>query len=403
MARDSDLERGAAAALAALPMMGPRRLEVLVRRFGFVDGWAGVADGSAVRQRDVRATLGSKPDEIAAKWRDYARRTDPAELLDAHAAAGIEVVPLGSDRYPTVLAADHERPVVLFARGDLGRLRSPRVAIVGTRRATSGGRRTARAWGRELAEAGVQVVSGLALGIDGAAHHGVLDALDSRESGVAAPVGVVATGLDRPYPQRHAELWERIAGDGLLVSEIALGGGPTRWRFPARNRIIAALADIVVVVESHAKGGALSTAEEAMERGRLLMAVPGSVHVPAAAGTNRLLVDGVAPACEAADVLVHLALSACEVDAREVGAGELDDGEVGVDEDARHGIAVRQGRMDAADRLLLERIGWEPIALDRLADEVGLSLGELSVRLLDLEAQGRITRNGGAIEQVDRR
>src|SRR5690606_29610205 len=109
----------------------------------------------------------------------------------------------------------------------------------------------AREWGRALAEAGVQVVSGLALGIDGAAHLGALDASATGATGVAPPLGVVGTGLDVVYPPRHAELWERIARDGLLVSEVPLGGEPTRWRFPARNRIIAALADVVVVVESH--------------------------------------------------------------------------------------------------------------------------------------------------------
>ena len=404
MARDSDPERGAAAALASLPHMGPIRLAALVRRFGFVGAWAKVADGSAARDRTVRQTLGAKADDIDARWREFARRTDPSALLEAHTEAGIDVVPLGADRYPAVLAADHERPMVLFVKGDLGRLGSPRVAIVGTRRATNGGRRTARAWGRALAEAGVQVVSGLALGIDGAAHQGALEALDGGGPTVARPLGVVGTGLDVVYPRRHVDLWERVGSDGLLLSEIALGGTPTRWRFPARNRLIAALADVVVVVESHAKGGALSTVEEAIDRGRQVMAVPGSIHVPAAAGSNRLLVDGMAPACEVDDVLTHLALSSCEV-----GDGRLFDDSAAGDElvgSGSEGAVLERGRersLDDTDRMLLDRIGWEPVALDRLAADAGLSLGDLSVRLIDLEARGRIVRRGSSIEQVDRR
>ena len=394
MARDSDADRATAAALASLPHMGPKRLESLVRRFGFVGAWAAVVDGSAAHQPDVRAALGKAADDIARTWRDIGDRTDPAALLAAHTAAGVEVVPLGSDRYPAVLAADHERPMVLFARGDMARLASPRVALVGTRRATSGGRRTARAWGRELTAAGVQVVSGLALGIDGAAHLGAFEALDSGVAPAVVPLGVVGTGLDVVYPPRHVDLWERVAAEGLLVSEVALGGTPTRWRFPARNRLIAAFADVVVVVESHAKGGALSTVEEAIDRDRQIMAVPGSIHVPAAAGSNRLLVDGAAPACSVEDVLTHLALSSCDRWPHDTADERPGDPPSEVD----HPLAL-----DDTDRMLLERIGWEPIALDRLAVDVGLSLGELSVRLLGLEARGRIVRRGAAIEQVDRR
>jgi DNA processing protein len=403
VARDSDAERATAAALASLPHMGPKRLEALVRTFGMLGAWEAVSDGSAARQRTIRATMGREPDEIDMTWRAFARRTDPSELLARHLDAGIEVVPLGSDRYPAVLAADHERPMVLFVRGDVARLSSPRVALVGTRRATSGGRRTAREWGCRLTEMGVQVVSGLALGIDGAAHLGALEACATAPT-PAPPLGVVGTGLDVVYPRRHAELWERVASEGLLMSEIALGGSPTRWRFPARNRLIAAMSDVIVVVESHAKGGALSTAEEAIARDRSVMAVPGSIHVPASAGSNRLLVDGMAPACDVGDVITQLALSSCDLGSAEAGGGQQRDGVVargsppgGVD------TRVPRGDLDPTDRMLLDRIGWEPMALDRLAEDAGLSLGELSVRLLDLEARGLIVRRGAAIEQVDPR
>jgi DNA processing protein len=312
-------------------------------------------------------------------------------VLERHRAADIEIIPLGSDRYPAVLAADHERPMVLFSRGDLDRIGPPRVALVGTRRATSGGRRTARTWGRALSEVGVQVVSGLALGIDGSAHLGALDALDAGGIGTAPPLGVVGTGLDVVYPRRHADLWERVATDGLLLSEVPAGGGPTRWRFPARNRIIAALADVLVVVESHERGGALSTAEAAVDRDRAVLAVPGSLHTPAAAGSNKLLVDGATPACEIADIVGQLALSSCD---------RLVESSPPMLDDAAQPELT--SRLDDVDRDLLDRIGWEPMSLERLAVDSGLPVGELSVRLLDLERCGRIIRRGGAIEQVDR-
>ncbi len=397
MAHDSDEARAAAAALASLPHMGPRRLEALVRRHGYAGAWAEVLAGRALRSRSVRAALGSEADEVASRWRAAAQRTDPAAVLAAHVAAGIEVIPLGADRYPAVLAADHQRPMVLFARGDLGRLGPPRVAVVGTRRATNGGRQTAREWGRALAEAGVQVVSGLALGIDGAAHLGALEGLDSGVVDAAPPLGVVGTGLDVVYPRRHASLWERIAADGVLVSEVPLGGTPTRWRFPARNRIIAAFADVVVVVESHARGGALSTAVEAGERGRPVLAVPGSIRTPAAAGTNRLLVDGAAPACTVEDVLLHLDLSGCERLAR----SDRTDGE-----DAAAGGPLPAGTsaaapLDEVDRALLGHLGTEPVPLDDLAVLSNLPLGQLSVRLLDLEGRGLVVRRGSAVERAE--
>jgi DNA processing protein len=216
--------------------------------------------------------------------------------------ASVAVHHLGDPGYPPVLAADHKAPAVLFCRGDIGVLDRPRVAVVGTRSATHYGEEVAAELGRDLARAGVVVVSGLALGIDGAAHHGALAA------GSAPPAGVVATGLDIVYPRRHARLWEQVATRGLLLSESPLGTRAAPWRFPHRNRIIAALAQVVVVVECHRRGGALHTVEGAIERGTPVMAVPGSVRSPASVGTNALLSEGCQPVRDADDVLAALDL-----------------------------------------------------------------------------------------------
>src|SRR5204862_479680 len=154
----------------------------------------------------------------------------------------------------------------------------------------------ARQLGRELAAHGVAIVSGLAIGIDGSAHEGALAAK------AAPPVGVVGSGLDVVYPKRHRHLWDAVAAAGVLLSEAPMGAVPERWRFPARNRILAALSDVVVVVESHAAGGSMHTVRAAIDRGIPVMAVPGSMRNPAAAGTNQLLSEGVPPARDPDDI-----------------------------------------------------------------------------------------------------
>ena len=166
-----------------------------------------------------------------------------------------------------------------------------------------------RELGRDLGRAGVRVVSGLALGIDAAAHHG---ALDAEADGGAPPIGVVGSGLDVTYPRAHGALWTAVAAAGVLVGEAPLGAAPEPWRFPARNRIIAALGSVVVVVESHPRGGSRHTVDAAEARGRQVLAVPGSVRSPASRFTNELLADGCHPARDVTDVLVALGLERVE-------------------------------------------------------------------------------------------
>jgi DNA processing protein len=188
-------------------------------------------------------------------------------------------------------------PRVLFGAGERAdAFDRPRIAIVGTRTATPAGLADARDIGAFCARAGCTVVSGLALGIDGAAHEGALD-------GGGLTVGVVATGLDVVYPPQHVRLFARVREQGLIVTENAAGTSPLPWRFPIRNRLIAALADVVVVVEATTSGGALSTASYARDFGREVYAVPGSRRNPAAAGCNALIRDGAHSLIEPSDLL----------------------------------------------------------------------------------------------------
>jgi DNA processing protein len=200
--------------------------------------------------------------------------------------------------YPTLLAAIHDPPPRLFhcGVGEVELLSRPAVAVVGARACSAYGAQVARSLGRELAGAGVVVVSGLARGIDGAAHRGALE-------GGGPTIAVLGCGIDRDYPAAHAELAARIRQEGLVVSEYEPGVEPAPWRFPARNRIIAGLCSATVVVEARERSGALITADFALEEGREVLVVPGEITSALSAGTNALLRLGATPLTRAADVL----------------------------------------------------------------------------------------------------
>ncbi len=291
----ADRRRAYAAALAGLPEMTPRRLARLL---------AGREPGEAWDQ----LRRGGGGDHRHGRMADAARRVDPGEVAERYASAGVEVLVPEDPAYPDRLVADAGAPAVLFARGDPSRLHArPAVAIVGTRSATPYGRQMATELGRDLASAGVVIVSGLARGIDAAAH---LGALRGTGDDPGPPVAVVGTGVDVVYPAATAGLWEEVAARGALLSESPLGTPPRPRVFPARNRIIAALADVVVVVECHHRGGSLHTVDAAARRGIPVGAVPGSVKSRASEGTNGLLVDGCTPIRDAADVLTAVSLAA---------------------------------------------------------------------------------------------
>jgi DNA processing protein len=204
--------------------------------------------------------------------------------------------------YPPLLAELHDPPERLYLRGERSELlAAPAVAIVGARSCSPYGAQVARELARELAAAGLVVVSGLARGIDGEAHRGALDACGGT-------VAVLGCGIDRDYPASHAALASRIAESGLLVSEFEPGVEPAPWRFPARNRIIAGLSLATVVVEARERSGALITADFALELGREVFAVPGEITAALSAGTNHLIRQGAAPLLSADDVLQALGI-----------------------------------------------------------------------------------------------
>lgn len=355
--------------LSSLPEVGPARLRALLDGRDAATAWREVAGGGA-SDGPAAALMGPDPAALARRWADAAVRVDLVAMWSRHRERGIGVADRDDAAYPGILRADPYGPAVLLWSGSLAALDGPRVAIVGTRDCTHTGRVFASTLGHELAEAGVRVVSGLALGIDGAAHAGALAA------GSAPPVAVVGSGLDVIYPRRHAGLWSRVASRGVVLSEHALGTRPAGWHFPARNRIIAALAHVVVVVESHEHGGALQTATEAAERGREVLAVPGSVHSPASRGTNALLRDA-GVCCGAEDVLTLLGMIVPQKEARE-----------------------RRMRPRGDDEAVLDAIGFEPCATETIVLRTGLALGTVALALDRLEAAGWIARRGSWSERV---
>jgi DNA processing protein len=355
------------AALSGLPALGPARLAALLARWSPEGAWREVVAGRAHRDPEVAARV-RIPELPASRWRTAALQVDVAAAWEAHRAAGVTVRTPGDHGFPPVLATDLEPPSVLFSRGDVTALHRPRVAVVGTRRCTWAGRSVAAELGAGLAAAGVCVVSGLALGIDAAAHRGALAAR------AAPPVAVVGTGLDVVYPRRNAELWEAVAATGAVLSEYPLGTRPEPWRFPARNRLVAALADIVVVVESHARGGSLHTVTAALDRDVTVMAVPGPVRGAASAGTNALLVAGAAPVRDAGDVLVAIGLDSAAA-GRRPPEPDLE--------------------LDGHEAEVLAALQQAPATVAQLAERLDRDLGPVAVVLAHLEARGLVACSDG--------
>ncbi len=363
-------------ALASLPMLGSTSLRHLLAQGSPLEVWDRIERG-----RISRSLLEALPQQVRAAartWPAAAADIDPDRLWRRWSAAGIGVGSLGAPAYPPCLVSDPDPPVLLFHRGDPDVLAAPRVAVIGTRRATTYGRRVAAELGRDLAAAGVCVVSGLALGIDAAAHRG---SLGSRAA--AGPAAVVGGGVDAPGPVANADLAREVIARGVVLSEVPPRTAPAPWRFPVRNRILAGLAQVVVVVESAATGGSLSTVEQAQLRDRAVLAVPGPVGGGASEGTNRLIADGAGVCTGVEDVLVALGLGGAGVVATDAA------------------VEPREApRGDAA--LVLHAIGHMPTSVEALARDTGLGVVRLSAALGELERGRWAERRGPFVERIAR-
>ncbi len=291
-----------------------------------------------------------------------------ADAADRHWLA------LGDPRYPDALLQTADPPLLLYLQGRVELLRTRCIAVVGSRNPTAQGADNARGFAEQLGRAGYTIVSGMALGIDAAAHLGALAA-------GSGTIAVVGTGLDRVYPRGNRDLAHRIAESGLLVSEFAFGTPPLQPNFPQRNRIIAGLSLGTLVVEAALQSGSLITAAQAADANREVFAIPGSIHSPQARGCHALLKQGAKLVETAQDVL-----------------DELDDLFATAPPPAA--TPEQKAAPAAARDPVLEAMGYEPVGLDALQARTGLATGPLSARLLELELAGQVARlPGGAYQR----
>ena len=340
------------------------------------------------RESELRKTV---PAETAAL---VARGADPAEVDRALKWAAEEensILTLGDDNsYPPQLLQIPDPPTLLYVRGDAGRLSRRLVAMVGSRSASHAGVRNTQIFARALSDAGLPVASGLALGIDSAAHRGAL-------GGPAGTVGILATGADVSYPKENRELAAEIVKNGALATEYPLGTKALTYHFPHRNRIISGLSEAVLVVEATRKSGSLITAKLALEQGRDVFAVPGSINSPMHRGCHALIKEGAKLAENVGDILEELDILVPPPSSRSAAVGA---GADSVGDGADGAGAGAGGSAEEGDEVL-RHIDFEPTTLDGICARSGLGAGELMPVLLDLELAGKVvTVAGGKYQRL---
>ncbi len=294
------------------------------------------------------------------------------------AVSGARLLRRGDAGYPAQLAALTDPPPLLFALGNIELLQAPQVAVVGSRHPTSAGRSLAARIAGDLAGHGLAITSGLARGIDAAAHEATL-AVGGKT------IAVCGTGLDTCYPAQHRALFERIARDGLLVSEFAPGTPPRAAHFPQRNRIISGLSRGVVVIEAAANSGSLITARHALAQGREVFAVPGSPLNPLAAGCLSLIRQGAALVRDASDILP------------EIGIPIEKNPHAFQPVEQPNNPSAKPAWLDKDYEMLLDALGFEPSTVDDLVGRTGLGAGSVASMLLILELEGRVEARPGAL------
>lgn len=356
-------ELGAWLRLTEAAGVGPVTARRLLTAFGSPESVCDASMGAlsaVVGERLARAV--AQPDDaleplLEATWAWL--QTDPDRAI----------VALGDPSYPTPLLEAEDPPLMLYVQGRISALQhGPSVAVVGSRNPTPQGESNARAFSRALSEAGVCVVSGLALGIDGAAHAGALE-------GGSPTLAVVGTGLDRVYPKRHLALARQIASQGALISEYPIGTPPLAAHFPKRNRIIAGLSQGTLVVEAGRPSGSLITAEQALQMGREVFAIPGSIHAPQSKGCHALIRQGAKLVESAQDILEDLRITSVAP------------------------LPAAYGNRAGDGCALLKALGHDPCHLDSLQARTGWDTATLQVKLLELELEGTVARMAGGLYQ----
>jgi DNA processing protein len=345
--------------LALTPGLGPATLQRILRQFGLPQ--------AALARKRTELSAFAAPAVLAALDSEAVARA-VAHALRWAQQPGHAVITLADETYPRPLLEIADPPALLYARGRVELLARPALAIVGSRNATQQGEANAEALAKALGNAGLTIVSGLALGIDAAAHRGGLASAGST-------IAVLGTGIDVVYPSRNGALAAAIAERGLLLSEFPLGTPPGAQNFPRRNRLISGLSRGCLVVEAALASGSLITARAAVEQGREVFAIPGSIHSPLAKGCHALIKSGAKLVESAEDVLAELSGF------------------------RPSGYASTQQTVASADHGLLAHMGHDPVDVDSLCSRAGMSAEQVSSELLRLELDGRVAALPGGLYQ----
>jgi len=374
--------------LAAARNFQPRHYDVLVGQLGSLEA---LLDGKEDILINVELQAGHKQ-----RLKEALNGCDPAAELEKLAEQGIGTVGWGSELYPQLLAQIPDAPLLLFCRGDLELMRHGGICVVGSRKCSQRGRELAREFGGQLAEVGIPVVSGMALGIDGAAHTGALE-----EGGPT--VAVLGCGVDVIYPPRHKELYEQLVERALVVSEYLPGVSPLKEHFPQRNRIISGLTRGTLVVEAPLGSGALITARIATDQGRDVFALPGPVGSPYTRGTHDLIKRGRAKLVENIDdILVEYGTTRAALRKERFATLSLPLEHAGADDDvaqapAAAGAAVKPAAdlsLGAAEQRLLSALSYEGTHVNELVRKLGISTQDCITHLTLLEIKGLISAAG---------
>lgn len=347
--------------LCLIPGIGPERQRLLLAAFGLP------SRVFACSRQALAAVVG---DRLAEALLACDNRAEVGHALKWADEPGNHVLTLADDAYPRNLLEIPDPPSLLYAKGDVRLLEATALAVVGARNATPQGELNAEAFAAALSAAGIPVVSGLALGVDAAAHRGGL-------KGPGKTIAVVGTGADRIYPARNADLARAIAAEGLILSEFPLGTPPVAHNFPRRNRIISGLARGVLVIEAAVDSGSLITARLAAEQGREVFAVPGSIHSPLAKGCHQLIKQGAKLVECADDILEELSWPLAHAP-RAAPAAEAE---------------------STGEASLLKVMGFDPVDVDSLVMRSSLTPEELFAMLTLLELDGRVARLPGGLFQ----
>jgi DNA processing protein len=349
--------------LSLIPGVGGAARRALLKAFGLPQ---------AIFAADLRALSAVIEPALAESLLRHECSAEIDAALDWAARSGNRLLTLADTDYPPSLLDADDPPILLYAKGDTAMLRRPMLAVVGSRNATAQGLRDAEAFARALGEAGLTIVSGLALGIDAAAHRGAL-------ATAASTVAVIGTGADRLYPANNEALARNIAEQGAVLSEFPLGTPALAANFPRRNRIIAGLGLGCLVVEAAPKSGSLITARLAAECGREVFAIPGSIHSPLSRGCHQLIRQGAKLVESAEDILEELRWEAPPLPSASSGA--------------------EPGTTSDAEEQVLAFLGQAPCGLDTLSARSGLTPADLLAMLLPMELAGRIAQLPGGLYQ----